>query len=301
MSQGRPRSIRIEGSGSKLYLALKLSGLSWGAKTGREHISQSRRWAECSLPKSANTVIEDIRAGIPLERINSYARYFQVSPELFLDDKVSQLSPDFSCEILKGRFCQKHSNRLDSRFDDFALLSHICGQNQEKELFDLHRMVSGVYLLSMQSSPRGMIRQGVIMIGSPCGCSLSSSSSVVVDGVEVGFEGRLFRWHNFLHMHYHSQDHQVLGYMITPDPMHSVLIRQRKPFHMRFHALAGSLGLSLEPDRTRIVAMRQETAHGGDLAADYRALCDAMRSASPIHPNAPDALGILDLLWSGEA
>jgi hypothetical protein len=287
VAQGRPKNIRIVSAGEKLYLALKLSGLSWGAKVGSNHISRSRRWAECGLPKSVNTVLDDIRSGVPLERIDRYAAFFHASAELFLDESIHAESPDFSGQILKSLYRYRCSNPLAPRFTDASLLELFTTQNGEQELFELQETVTGLYRLYFLESGASGIRLGAAIIGEQCDFGLFTSGCLSHDGVRLDFEGRLFCWKNFLHVRYCSIDFSLLGYMMTPDPRQTILIKNRSPFYMIFHTLSGDLMQAPEPKRRRICAVRHEKAEGKALEDGYEKLLNEMTAKPVLSPDDP--------------
>lgn len=287
MAQGRPKNVRIVSAGEKLYLALKLSGLSWGAKVGSNHISRSRRWAECGLPKSVNTVLEDIRSGVPLERIDRYANFFNASAELFLDESITPESPDFSGQILRSLYKYRCSNPLAPRFNDASLLELFTQQNGEQELLELQEVVTGLYRLYFLESGASGIRVGAAVIGEQCDFGLYTTGSMTQDGVRVDYEGRMFRWRNFLHVRYYSTDFSVLGYMMTPDPQQSILIKRRSPFFMVFHTLSSDLMMNPEPKRQRICAVRVEQGDEQSLEHAYEEQLRELSTQSILSPKDP--------------
>jgi len=285
MPQGRPKNVRAGGSGEKLYMALKLAGVAWGAKLGPGHIAANKHWAACGLPKSSNTVNEDIRSGIPANRLDNYAAFFQVSPTLFVDEGISPSASAFSCEILKN----KHHSRSCAAFafpaHDAAALERLAEQNQDKYLYELHRTVVGVYSLYCQDGISETLWKGAAAIGGQFEGGLQVSGRLVVDGVPLGFGGILFRWHNCLHVQYHSTDYQILGYMMTPDPLQSFALRRRTPFYMTLYGLSGNPGLSMEPRRLVVCAVRQAEADAQDGEQAYAALCQAVARDPVLAPN----------------
>ena len=252
MPQGRPRSLRFAGTGEKLYMALKLSGLSWGTRGEAEQFTRSRRWLDCGLPRSINTVLEDIRAGMAAERLDRYAGYFKVAAQVFLDTSVGAYSPDFFCQILKGR----HDSRAVSPFElgrGAVSLELLNRQNDVRYLNDLQGVLGGLYDMIVRTEPADGTLQTVGVLAVP--------------DAPVDFHGRVFRWHNYLHVHYASADNQLLGYMMTPDPLHSVLVRHRRPFFMKLHALSGNLVPAAQPDLSIIYVLRR-----GEPPAAFEAL-----------------------------
>ena len=257
MTPGRPRSVRLDGTGDKLYMALKLLGLSWSTRVEAERLTNDGRWRQCRLPRSVNTVLEDIRCGMAAERLERYAQFFKVPAGLFLDEGIGAYAPEFSCQILKSR----HDARAVSPFDfgrGVASLELLNRQNDAVYLNDLLGLLGGCYDLAVRTAPSDAWLLGAAVISEPADGTMQTVGVLAVPDAPVDFHGRLFRWHNYLHVHYASTDNQLIGYMMTPDPLQSVLVRHRRPFYMKFNALAGNLVPAAEPDIAVVYALRRE-------------------------------------------
>ncbi len=275
MAQGRPKNVRAQGSGEKLYMALKLAGVSWGAKLGAGHIAANKHWTACGLPKSSNTINEDIRSGIPANRLDKYAEFFQVPPALFVDTAISPSSPEFSCEILKSRHLVRTCPASAFPVHDAPALERFVEQNQEKMLYELHKTIAGIYTLYYKDAACDILWRGAVMIAGQFEGGLQAVGSLATDGGMVDFKGNLFRWHNCLHIQCHSSDYQILGYMMTPDPLQSLSIRLRTPFCMKFYGVTENLGLSMEPQRLAAWAVRHPDAgtEAEEAESAYRERC----------------------------
>uniref|UniRef100_I2Q3L3 Uncharacterized protein n=1 Tax=Desulfovibrio sp. U5L TaxID=596152 RepID=I2Q3L3_9BACT len=288
MAQGRPKAVRLAGTGEKLYMALKLSGLAWGARRGPNHILESGRWEECGLPRSINTVIEDIRSGMPVTRLDRYAVFFQVPADLFLNEATSPHAPEFSCEILK----RKHHSQLPSPpalgLRDALALERRRERNALGRNFGLSRMLAGAYRLFYKNDAAEVLCNGAALVGGQAREGVGVAAVMVFEAVAIELSGIVFQWHNHLHVQYQSLDRQVLGYLMAPDPMQSIVLRQRQPFCLRLYGLAGSLGLSLEPDRFEVVAVRRETSGNREAEEIYGDLCDLIRREPALAPGHPD-------------
>jgi hypothetical protein len=276
-------------------MALKLLGLAWGTRAEAEHFTRSSRWLDCGLPRSINTVLEDIRAGIVVERLDRYLSYFQVPAELFLDAGIGAYSPEFSCGILRSRHRVRVVSPLDPQHDVFSF-EHLNRQNDEKYLHDLLGVIGGVYHLAVRHDQCEAWLLGAAVIGDPVDSGLQTTGFLAVGDIALDFHGRLFRWHNYLHVHYASSDNQLLGSMMTPDPLQSFLIRHRRPFYMKLHTLAGNLIPSPEPDRTIIYALRQESDAAGNLVDAYNVLRDAVARQPLLTPQQPRYTAIMEML-----
>ncbi|KHK01051.1 hypothetical protein NY78_3592 [Desulfovibrio sp. TomC] len=287
--------MRLEGTGEKLYMALKLTGLAWGTRLEAEQFTRSRRWLDCGLPRSVNTVIEDIRSGIAAERLDRYLAYFQMPAELFLDAAVGAYSPEFSCGVLKSRHQSRAVSPLDPR-QDSVIFEHLNRQNDKQYLHDLVQVLGGVYDLAVRYKHSDVWLLGAAIIGEPTEGGLQAAGCLAVDEVSLDFHARLFRWHNYLHVHYASNDNQLLGYMMTPDPLQSILIRHRRPFYMKLDTLSGNLIPSPEPDRATIYALRQEPEGSGSMSEAYNALREAVVSQPLLTPDQPRYEAIKEIL-----
>lgn len=285
MPQGRPKTVRIGGTGEKLYMALKLTGLSWGTRVGPNHIAANPRWRQCGLPRSINTVIEDIRSGIPIQRLERYASFFRVAPELFANETVGPYSTDFSCEILKNKNRQPTFDALEASALDVQARKHIQERNGVAANYSLYQLLFGVYKLFYKRRTANVLYQGVARTETQTDCGIGIAGILVVEGIPVDISGILFRWNNFIHIQYHSGDYQILGYMIGPDPMDSVLARRRQPFFMKLQGLAGSLEPTTAPDRYEILAVKQVPAEGVGLTQTFDAVLDSVVREQALVPD----------------
>jgi hypothetical protein len=287
--------VRLEGTGDKLYMALKLLGLSWSTRVEAEQLTSDGHWRQCRLPRSVNTVLEDIRCGMAAERLERYAQFFKVSAGLFLDEAIGAYAPEFSCQILKSR----HDARVVSPFDfgrGVASLELLNRQNDAVNLNDLLGLLGGCYDLVVRTAPSDSWLLGATVIGEPADGALQTVGMLAVPDAPVDFHGRIFRWHNYLHVHYASSDNQLLGYMMTPDPLQSVLVRHRRPFFMRLNALSGNLVPAAQPDISIIYALRRS-----EPAAAFEDLRQAAIERPLLEPGHPRYEAVMGLLARAEA
>ncbi|BAH75170.1 hypothetical protein [Solidesulfovibrio magneticus] len=295
MTPGRPRAVRLGGTGDKLYMALKLLGLSWSTRVEAERLTSDGHWRQCRLPRSVNTVLEDIRCGMAAERLERYAQFFKVSAGLFLDEAIGAYAPEFSCQILKSR----HDARAVSPFDfgrGVVSLELLNRQNDAVYLNDLLGLLGGCYDLAVRTAPSDVWLLGAAVIGEPADDAMQTVGVLAVPDAPVDFHGRIFRWHNYLHVHYASTDNQLIGYMMTPDPLQSVLVRHRRPFYMKFNALAGNLVPSAQPDISVIYALRR-----AEPAAAFEELRRAAIQRPILEPGHPRYEVIMEMLTRAEA
>ncbi|HML54849.1 MAG TPA: hypothetical protein PKC79_12200 [Solidesulfovibrio magneticus] len=286
--------MRLKGTGDKLYMALKLLGLSWSTRVEAERLTSDGRWRQCRLPRSVNTVLEDIRCGMAVERLERYAQFFKVSAGLFLDEAIGAYAPEFSCQILKSR----HDARVVSPFDfgrGVASLELLNRQNDAVNLNNLLGLLGGCYDLAVRTAPSDVWLFGAAVIGEPADDALQTVGVLAVPDAPVDFHGRVFRWHNYLHVHYASTDNQLIGYMMTHDPLQSVLVRHRRPFFMRLNALAGNLVPAAQPDISIIYALRRS-----EPAAAFEELRQAAIQRPILEPGHPRYGVIMEMLARSE-
>ncbi|HCR11741.1 MAG TPA: hypothetical protein PKD41_05705 [Solidesulfovibrio sp.] len=282
MAQGRPKTVRVNGTGEKLYMALKLSGLSWGARVGPNHISANDRWAQCGLPRSINTVIEDIRSGIPAHRLERYAGFFQVPVHVFVDAAIGAYSAAFSCEVLRHKNRFVGGGALDVCLYDNQARKHITAHNGVAANYPLYQLLSGVHRIYYRPEGRDVIFLGVARTEAQTDEGIAIAGVVVIDGIPLELRGTVFRWNNFVHVHYHSEDFQLLGYMVGPNPMESMLMRRRDPFYLKLRGLSGNLEFSAEPDRFTACAVKQRLAEGQGMSAAFDTLLTRTLREKPL-------------------
>jgi hypothetical protein len=287
MAQGRPKTVRIGGTGEKLYMALKLNGMSWGTRVGPNHVTANPRWAQCGLPRSINTVIEDIRSGIPIHRLDRYAGFFHVPADLFADGGIGPYSADFSCEILKNKNRPSTTGVMDTCFLDFQARKHVQEHNGLAANYPLYQLLFGVYRIYYKRDGSDIVYQGVARTEMQTEFGIGIAAAIVIDGIPVELSGAMFRWNNFIHIQYHSEDYQVLGYLLGPNPMDSVLLRRRSPFYLKFCGLAGNLEISAQPDRYELCIVKETRAEGQGLTQAYEGLLEkALREPALYPPHA---------------
>ena len=225
---------------------------------------------------------------MPVTRLDRYAVFFQVPADLFLNEATSPHAPEFSCEILK----KKHFSRLPSPpalgLRAAFVPERRIEQNALRRNFGLSQLLTGAYRLFYKNDAAEVLCHGAALVGGQTREGVGVAAVMVFEAVAVELSGVVFRWHNHLHVQYQSLDRQVLGYLMAPDPMQSIVLRQRQPFHLRLYGLAGHLARSLEPDRFEVVAVRQEPSGNRDPEEVYAELCDLVRREPALAPGHPD-------------
>jgi hypothetical protein len=286
MERGRPKKVRLPGSGGKLYAALQLAGLCWG-KNGVQanHVCHNSRWQECNLPRSTNTILEDIHAGIPVDRLNDYASFFNVSPRLFSDIDVPEFSSEFSCEILKNKYIMHSSSAVHVHISDPIYHYAVASNNEMSYINRLFNRLNGVFDIFIKQYQYEYIQRCVIFVNSLEKSSLQFFGKMWYDGIDLTLTGAIFRWSSFLHITYYTADCHVLGYMLTPDPLQSLLIEGRDPLCLDLFGLAGSLTSPFVPDRYYGFARQRPRQEAENLGTAYEQACREL-AEQPIIPAA---------------
>lgn len=288
MTLGRPKKQRNPRTGEKLLHALKLCGLTWGSKkTLPNHILNTQRWLQFGLPKSPNTLVGDIKNGIPSDRLTRYSSFFGVDPTLFIDEDTKPCSKEFECSILKN----KHKLTVGTSFpalDANLTFSHsLHEQNSCEKTFGLFNTISGVYLAHLKEVHSNVIAKCAINIHS------YESSFIVADGylkyfeVDIPFSCLIFKWSTFLHINYYTHNLSVAGYMLANDPASSLYSLHKKPLTLDLYGLAGSITSSSVPDRFHGYAEKQDVPGNIGPSAYYPELCDIVSKNPLLEASSP--------------
>jgi hypothetical protein len=283
MSVGRPVKQRNPGSGEKLLRALKLSGLAWGNTSNlKNHVLNNNRWSQCNLPKSSNTLVNDIKNGIPEDRLAKYAKFFDVDPVFFIDDNISPYSKEFECEVLQS----KHKLATNASFPALEVDKMFCHvlheQNDPDRNFKLYTLLSGIYRVSLKEMQSSAMVNGVIHVHS------HNKSFFIADGylkyadVEILINSIIFKWSTFLHIHYYTQNCSVVGYMIAQDPSCSPYSLLKEPLTLELFGLAGSMISTSVPDRFHGYAEKLNTPEAMSQTDYYLALCDKTAATNAV-------------------
>lgn len=289
MSIGRPKKQRNPQTGEKLLHALKLCGLTWGSKTTLpNHVLNTKRWLQFGLPKSSNTLVEDIKNGIPSDRLTRYSNFFDVDPMLFLDADTKSFSKEFECAILQNK------NKLTTNIsfpvlDADKMFCHaLHDQNTAANTFRLFSFISGVYLVYLKELHSDIIAKCAVHIHG------YDTSFIMADGyfnyfdIDILLNCTIFKWSTFLHINYYTQNNSLVGYMITQDPMCSLYSLYKQPLTLDLYGLAGSITSSSVPDRFHGFAEKQQTPEYMSQTDHYLELCNTVSTAPPLDASSPD-------------
>lgn len=274
MAIGRPTKKRYFSSGEKLLDALKLSGLTWGNNTRLEnHVLNNKRWLQFHLPKSANTLVEDIKHGIPQDRLVSYAKFFGVDPRYFVDDAVVPHSKEFECEILQ----QKYKLMDDLTFPVLETAKKFCDtfheQNGKMKNSRLFSYLDGVYIVYLKEFRSDLVIKCAVRIYTHDGVFLLADGYLNYHDIDTFLYAVIFKWSTFLHINYYTKNCSVIGYMIAQDPTCSASSLYKTPLTLDVYGIAGSFSSPDIPDRFHGYAEKQRIPEDVRLLDFYHALC----------------------------
>jgi hypothetical protein len=289
MSIGRPKKNRNANTGEKLLHALKLSGLTWGNKTSLpNHVLNTKRWIQFELPKSTNTLVGDIKNGIPSDRLTKYSNFFDVDPMLFIDDDIQPYSKKFECEILQ----RKHKITTNVKFpviDVDKMFCHVLhDQNDHDKNIKLYEAISGVYLIYLKELRSNIIAKSVVHVHS------YNNSFIIADGylkyldIDILFNSILFKWSTFLHINYYTQNCSIVGYMIAQDPTCLPYSLYKDPLTLELYGLAGSITSPSVPDRFHGFAEKQKIPEHISQTDYYLELCNCVSTSPVMDASSPE-------------
>ncbi|WP_300159086.1 hypothetical protein [Solidesulfovibrio sp.] len=278
MTPGRPKKTRIAGSGDKLRRGLELLGRTWGKTTQAEsHVFQDGRWARCGLPKSVNTVAEDMRCGIPSDRLAGYAAYLGIPIELLADEALGSNDETLVAALFAAR------EELDAPqhpiWTMFGAAFHrqYFADNTEVYLASLFRVLAGVYSLSCVFLPNEEAHCGCCLVSGIEGHALAAKGVLFHGNEELPFVAGIFRWGSNLHVAYHFRDARMLGRMMAEDPLRHFALAHRKPFRLDCMGVGDALAAPETCAFVRCRAERLEPAKPGDPEGQFRQACLTLR------------------------
>jgi len=278
---GRPIKKRYFFSGEKLLYALKLNGLTWGTNTQvGTHVLNNTRWSQHCLPRSANTLIEDIKHGIPQDRILNYAKFFCIDPKYFIDDSISPDSKEFENEIIQQRYLMETEIQFPILSVDNRFSKAFYEQNHRLKDSKLYDLLEGVYIIYFQEVKSKTISKCVTHMQALNELFLSAKSYASYYNIDTFIYSIIFKWSTFLHINYYSHNCSIIGYMIAHDPTCLVSSLYKKPLTIDLYGIAGGFASSSIPDRFHGYAEKQEVPDDMDDADYYRELCVSV-SRSP--------------------
>jgi len=291
---GRPKKQRVPGSGDKLRRALEILGLTWGkCHTTSHHVLQDERWLQCNLPKSVNTIAEDMKIGVPLARMASYAAFLNIPIELFQDDSISCHSVDFLRAVFAAREESAARNLPFLRSYNKLFFQHFYAYNNNAYITALFDLLRGVYATSTVFSPSNEIHNGCALIDTVEEHSLRAEAFMLFRDTEILYEATIFRWGSNLHISYYSQDMYIFGRLLAEDPLRHFALAHKNPFSLAMAGVADSLIGPQTFDLVHTRAERIDRSPGPDLRDGFAKACREVRKRPTVFPADPDHAHLL--------
>jgi|GEM_PF-3185804 len=289
MSIGRPKKQRNPNTGEKLLHALKLSGLTWGNKTGLEnHVLNTKRWLQFDLPKSANTLVGDIKNGIPRDRLAKYSNFFDVDPMIFIDEEIPPFSKEFECAILQNKYKITTNATFPSLGADKMFCHALHNQNSNGSILKLFGFISGVYLVYLKGTHSNLIVKCTVNIHGYDNSFIIAEGYLKYIDIDILFNCVLFKWATFLHINYYTQNYSILGYLIAQDPTCSPYSLYKDPLTLELYGISGSITSTSVPDRFHGFAEKQRVPENMSQTDFYLALSDTVSTSPPMDASSPD-------------
>lgn len=233
MTTGRPKKTRVPGSGDKLRRGFEVLGRTWGKnKTAASHVFQDERWSRCGLPKSINTVQEDIRRGIPLDRLAGYAAFLNITSDMLRDATVSSHAAQFNEAIFAAREAAASPDLQLWKYYAEPFRSHFQEFNNSMYVQSLFRILHGVYHMETFFPPAREIHQADVFVHTAERHALRAECRQPFQGEDIRYDMLIYRWGSNLHIAYHSQDMRMLGRLMTEDPLRHYALAHRRPFYL---------------------------------------------------------------------
>lgn len=246
---GRPRKNRIAQAGDKLRMAFMLLQKTWGSNAGvPNHIFNMKRWDMCGLPKSIKTVKEDIRGGVPYDRVVKYASLLNINPSILSDDEVKYTDPDFVSAVVKGKSDVVPPSIMLQNVFGGSVNEKFLDYNRPEYITDLFDLLSGFYIVYLMKVPFDVgINKMAMAIYSVDSYFLRIRSRFYLETDENGMDGELHRWNAFLYGNMYLSEMHSFAVAMFPEPLRSPVIAGRKPFYMTGKYLFGSEAFGREP------------------------------------------------------
>ncbi len=257
-SAGRPPKIRFPMAGEKLKRALGLLGKSCGInRKSQNHVFNWERWIESGLPKSITTIREDITAGIPEDRIRAYARCFQVSHRIIIDDEIGPEDSRFVDALLGEKRGSLSEEGLFGHLQQSEFSNHYQRYNTRDYLQRLFELVKGVYecYWASDEAPHQILRCALIIekVGN---WELLCRAAYHYYETDNHIRPFIFRWLNNLHVVSSADDYKSLFHAMFVDPLKIPSIMNTKPFSLLGLALSEDGEIGIRPMFSRLFISR---------------------------------------------
>jgi len=259
------------------------------------------RWWQCRLPKSVNTIAEDMRLDLPADRLASYAAFLNIPIELLQAEDLMDGSEAFTKAIFQAREVSDALNL--PLFGAFS--ENFCQQyyrnNPTSYIKSLYKLVYGIYELQVYLPPSPEIWRGCIMVHDCQEHLLRASVFMVMLDTEIHYDAILYRWGNNLHISYYSLDMFIYGRLLGVDPLRHFAISQHRPFSLN---LTGVSDLIVGPQSYGIVQTRVEQTEQPEakvLPERWLLACHKVRTSPHILPSHPEYPRLLALVCPSPA
>lgn len=263
-------------------------GLSWGKNlTADNHVVRSQRWSRCRLPRSVNTIAEDMKLDLPADRVASYAAFLNIPIDILQDTEITAGSDAFTQAMFRAREVTEALNLpLFAAFSP-AFCKQFYHHNHPEYVAALYQQLRGVYSLSVFLPPSPEIYNGCVMIHINDGNLLRAAAYMIMQETEVEFEVIIYRWGNNLHVSYYSTDMFIFGRLLTVDPLRHFAISHRKPFSLNLNGVSDTVA---GPQTYGFIFARAEQLEQSpetDLGEQWRRTCHAIRRQPLLLPRDP--------------
>jgi hypothetical protein len=268
---------------------LEILGLSWGKNRDTpNHVLRCQRWWQCRLPRSVNTIADDIKLDVPIDRLAGYAAFLQIPIEILQDEGLTETSEPYTTAIYRAREVTDALN-----LPLFAAFNNIfCKQfyinNPQSYIDSLFELVRGIYTVYAIPSASGTIARGCLMVHGCQNHLLRASAFMVLQDTEIHYDVIIYRWGNNLHVSYYSQDMFIFGRLLAVDPLRHFAISQRRPFALNLAGVADAID---GPDTIDILHVRVERVEQPKEAAlwdRWTATCREVEKRPHILPADPE-------------
>jgi hypothetical protein len=291
---GRPPKERNPRAGDKLRRGLELLGKSYGKNVEAEnHVLRWVRWTESGLPKSTVTIGEDMRRGVPADRLAGYAKCLGLPVALFADPNISVDHPEFVRLVGEAKESLVQLS-LPVRFG-FSREFHLklLEYNRPDYIAQLYGLLRGVYRISYKTTDLDHIGKCVFFIHARQDNILKAKGLFVFHGLDMPVFCTIYRWHNNIHFIYHSGDMLELGQWITIDPLRHQLVSRRLPFVLRGRGVTDN-GLAYNtPISFSCVMEKFPENMDGDEEAVWAEQCVVLRKRPHIVPSDSEYIKLL--------
>jgi len=288
VAAGRPKKTRVPGSGDKLRRGFEVLGRTWGKnKTAANHVFQDERWSQCGLPKSINTVQEDIRLGIPLDRLAGYAAFLDISIDMLHDAAVSSHAPRFDEALFAAREVLASPDLPIFKYYAKQFRAHFQEFNNSMYVQSLFEVLRGVYHMETVFPPAREIHQSDILVHTAERYALRAECRLPFQGGDIRYDVVIYRWGSNLHISYHSRDMRMLGRLMAEDPLRHYALAHRRPFYLDLVGVGDALS---GPRTCCCMRCRVERLEGDDTdpRRAFDKACRQTRKRPVILPTDPD-------------